>query len=58
MEPIHMKIFETFQCSGQMNLKPPVNSSTNFASLFSFMKDTSSILFKLKQYILCSKGAH
>ena len=38
-------------------LKQWVDSSTNFVSLFSFMKDNSSILFWLKQYILCSKGA-
>ena len=33
-------------------------SSPNLVSLFSFMKDMSSVLFELKQYILCSKGAH
>ena len=35
-----------------------VNSSPNFVSPFRFMKDNSSVLFQLKRYILCSKGAH
>ena len=64
-EPIKMKIFGTFfECSGQIYqlfmsiLKRQVDSSPNFVSLFSFMKDYSSVLFQLKKYILCSKGAH
>ena len=38
--------------------KQQIDSSPNFISLFSFMKDKSSVLFKLKQYILCLKRAH
>ena len=37
-------------------LKRLVDSSPHFISLFSFMKDNSSVLFCLKQYILCPKG--
>ena len=40
------------------NFKRQVNSSPNFASLFSFMKDNSSARFLFKQYILSSKRAH
>ena len=36
-------------------LKRQVNSSPNFVSLFSFMKDNFSVLFQLKQYILTQK---
>ena len=39
-------------------LKRRVDSSPNVVSLFSFMKDYSSVLFPRKQYIPCSKGAH
>ena len=39
-------------------LKGQVNSSPNFASLFSFMKANSYVLCWLKKYILCSKEAH
>ena len=53
-----MKLFETFDGSSQINFKPRVNSSRNFVSVSSFMKYNSSILFWLKQYILCLKGAH
>ena len=102
-EPIKVKIFETFECSGQ-NLsnslcqfwndksiplqilypssvswkitplyffssnniyfaqKEPIKvkifETPNFVSLFNFMEDNSFVLFKLKQYILCSKRAH
>ena len=56
-----MEIFETFECSHQ-NLSNSLcqfwNFSPNFVSLFSFMTHNSSVLFQLKQYILCSKGAH
>ena len=54
---IKMKIFYTFECLGQYlsNLKRQVDSSPNFVSLF--RKDYCSVLFSLKQYILCSKGA-
>ena len=38
--------------------KRQLNSSPNFVSFFSFMKDNFSVPFQLKQYILCSKGAH
>ena len=31
---------------------------SKFVSLFSFMKDYSSVVFVFKQYILCSKGAY
>ena len=40
------------------NLKGQVDSSPNFVSLFSVIKDNSSVLFYLKQYIFCSKGLH
>ena len=64
-EPIEMEIFETLERLGQI--------LSNFLCQFwneksiplqilypssSFMKDYSSVLFYLKQYILCSKGAH
>ena len=39
-------------------LKRQVNSSSNFASLFSVMKDDSLLLIYLNQYTLFSKGAH
>ena len=39
-------------------LKRKVDSSPNFVSISSFMKDNSSVLFQLKQYILYPKGAH
>ena len=35
--------------------KPQVSFSANFISLFSTMKDNSSVLFYLIKYILCSK---
>ena len=38
--------------------KQQVRFSSNFASPFSVMKDNSSVLLLLKQYILCSKGSH
>ena len=38
--------------------KRQLDSSPNFVSLFSFIKGYSSVLFFLKQYILCSSGAH
>ena len=51
-EPIKMKIYETFHILGSKFVKllmpifkRRVNSSPNFASLFSFMKDYSSVLF-------------
>ena len=51
-EPIKMKIFEILECSGQILsnfympiLKQQVASSPNFVSLFSFMKDYSSVFF-------------
>ena len=60
-----MKIFETFRVLGSNFvkflmpiLKRQLDSSPNFVSRYSFMKGYSSVLFKLKQYILCSKGAH
>ena len=41
-----------------VNFKTQVNSSPSFVFLFSVMKDNSSVLFQLKQYILYSKEAH
>ena len=38
--------------------KPPVKFSLSIASPFSVMTHNSSVIFQLKQYILCSKGAH
>ena len=37
--------------------KPPVNFSLNTASLFSVIIYNSSVMFLLKQYKFCSKGA-
>ena len=39
-------------------LKGQVDSSPNFVSLFSVMKDNSSLLFHLKLYMLSTKGTH
>ena len=39
-------------------LKPQVSFSLDFVSLFSVMRDNSSILFSLKLYIIWTKGAH
>ena len=51
-EPIKVKIFEIFKCSGQNSSNPPmsilkrhVDSSPNFVSIFNVMKDNSSVLF-------------
>ena len=60
-EPIKVKIFETFECSCQNLsncLRQLKKKKVNFASLFIFMKDNSSVLFYLKQYIVCSKEAY
>ena len=38
--------------------KPQGSFSSNFACLFSIMKDDSLILFYLKGYILCTKGTN
>ena len=38
--------------------KPQASFSSNFAWLFSFMKDNSSILFKVKRCILCTQGTN
>ena len=38
-------------------LKPQAQSFSNFASLFSVMKDNSSVFFKLKPHILLAKIA-
>ena len=63
-KPIKVKISETLECSGQnlsnswCQLWNEVDSSPNFPSLFSFMKDNSYVHFQLEQYILCSKEAH
>ena len=39
-------------------LKRQADSSPNFVSLFSVMKDNSSVLFHLKLYMLSTKGTH
>ena len=39
-------------------LEPRVGCSSNFVSLFSVMRDDSSVLFPLKLYIVWTKGAH
>ena len=39
-------------------LKQKVDFSPNFVSFFTVMKDYSTLLFSLKQYMLCSKGVH
>ena len=39
-------------------LKLQVSFSLNFPSLFSVMRDNSSLLFKLKLYMIWAKGAH
>ena len=38
-------------------LEPRVSFSSNFASLFSFMEQNSSVLFHLNLYMLCTKGS-
>ena len=40
------------------NLKLQVSFSLNFASLFSVMRDKFAVLFKLKLYIILTKGAN
>ena len=39
-------------------LKPQINFSSNFASLFDVMRDKSSVFFYLKLYMIFTKGAH
>ena len=53
-----MNIFENFfECSGQnlSNLKRQVDSSPSFVSLFSFMKDYSSVLFSSSNIYFAQK---
>ena len=38
-------------------LKPQISFSLNFPLLFSVMRDNSSVLFKLKLYVIWTKGA-
>ena len=38
--------------------KQKVSFSLNFGSLFSVMRDNSSVLFWLKLYMICTKGSH
>ena len=66
-EPIKGKIFETLGCLGQNLSNSPsqfCNSKSlplqipNFASLFSVMKNNSSVFFLAQTCILCSKVAH
>ena len=40
------------------HLKPQVSFSLTFASLFSVMRDNSSVLFQLKLYLIWTKGTH
>ena len=39
-------------------LKPKVSLSSNFASLFGAMRDSSSVLFLPKLYMIWTRGAH
>ena len=39
-------------------MKLQVSFSLNFASLFSVIRDNSSVIFKLKLYMIWTKGAH
>ena len=39
-------------------LKPQINFSSNFASLFDVMRDKSSVFFYLKLYMIFTKGVH
>ena len=39
-------------------LKPRTSFSSNFPSLSSVMKETSSVLFRLKLYMFSTKGTH
>ena len=39
-------------------LRPQFIFSLNFASLFSFMRDNSSLLFKLKTYMIRTREGH
>ena len=61
-EPIKMKIFETFRVLGSKFVKllmpifKQVDSSPNFAFLFSFMKDNSSVLFSSNNIYFAPKG--
>ena len=41
-----------------MYLKPPVSFPLDFALLFSVMRDTFSVLFQLKLYMVWRKGYH
>ena len=55
--------FETFECSGEnlsnsSFLKAKVSFPSNFPSVFSAIKHNSSVLCKLKHYILWSKADH
>ena len=63
-EPIEVK-FSDFWVFGwkftkvlMAYLKLQISFSLNFASLFSVMRDNSSLLFKLKLYMIWTKGAH
>ena len=40
------------------SFKQKVNFSLNFGSLFSVMRNNSSVLFQLKLYMIWTKGAH
>ena len=57
-----MKIFETSECSDQnlfkflkSILKRQVDSSPNFVSIFSFMKDNSSVVFSSNNIYFAQK---
>ena len=59
-----MQISETLECLSQNSrnschfLKQQISFSSNVASLFSVMRDSSSVLIELKIYILSTKGAY
>ena len=63
-EPISIKFLDFWMVGWKFNkffksyLKPQVSFSLNFASLFSIMRDNSSVLFSLKLYIIWTNGAH
>ena len=38
--------------------KPEVSFSSNFAWLFSVMKDNFAVLFRVKHYVLCTRGTN
>ena len=62
---ISFQTFETFECSNKSSLNSScyfwndkVRVYSNFASLFSIMKDDSPVYFRVKCYILCREGTN